>query len=231
MKSYAPVLTLVVVAALGSGAVRGELAVRPGPADRRRPRPGGQQRPGRPGRPARRRPPPPTRRPPVVVEKAFAGRSSGNEVTVAVAVKDGRAVAYVCDGKKIEAWLEGTLVGDQLALPAQGPAPSPAPWTDTAALGSVAVDGQQWPYSAQGVQAPAGLYEGRASVRGVAARIGWIVEGDGPVTGVLHRRRGVRSRRRRRRWTRPRRARSTLDGRPVAVTAVGGDFAGCRDGG
>src|SRR6185503_14032415 len=54
--------------------------------------------------------PPATSAPPAaaaVAEKAYAGRSAGNEVTVAIAVKDGRAVGYVCDGKKVEAWLEG----------------------------------------------------------------------------------------------------------------------------
>ena len=59
----------------------------------------------------------PVAAPPVVAEKAYTGRSSGDEVSVAIAVKDGRAVGYVCDGKKIESWLEGTLAGgDQLEL-------------------------------------------------------------------------------------------------------------------
>src|SRR5690242_8106244 len=53
---------------------------------------------------------------PVVTEKAYTGRSAGNEVTVAIAVKNGKAAAYACDGKKIEAWMEGTLTGDQLTL-------------------------------------------------------------------------------------------------------------------
>jgi hypothetical protein len=128
-------------------------------------------------------PPPPTPPPPVVVEKAFAGRSSGNEVTVAVAVSNGRAVGYVCDGKRVEAWLEGTLVGDQLTLTGAKDSTLSGTVTDGAALGSVSVRGKQWPYAAQAVQAPAGLYEGRANVDGVAARIGWIVEGNGRVTG------------------------------------------------
>jgi hypothetical protein len=36
------------------------------------------------------------------------------------------------------------------------------------------------------IEAPAGLYEGRANVRGVATRIGWIVDGEGDVTGVAN---------------------------------------------
>ena len=74
------------------------------------------------------------------------------------------------------------------------------------------------------MQAPAGIYEGRASVRGVATRIGWIVEGDGQVTGNA---RPAGS-------PEPQPAPAfdpaapdavTLDGVPVSVTAVGGDFA------
>ena len=41
-------------------------------------------------------------------------------MTIAIAVKDGKAIAYVCDGKKIEAWLDGTLQGDTLALTGKG---------------------------------------------------------------------------------------------------------------
>lgn len=120
-----------------------------------------------------------------VQEAAYAGRSSGNEVTVGIAVKDGRAVGYVCDGAQVEAWLEGTLVGDQLSLESGDGGTTIAGTTDEAAsLGTVSVAGRQWPFSAEAVQAPAGLYEGRADVRGVANRIGWIVLADGSQTGV-----------------------------------------------
>lgn len=119
--------------------------------------------------------------PPAVVETVWAGRSSGDEVTVAVAVRDGRAVAYVCDGDEVEAWLEGTLTGDQLSLTGADSSLTGSV-DDVAALGSVTVGGVSWPYSAQAVQAPDGLYDGRADVEGVAVRIGWIAL-DGTVTG------------------------------------------------
>jgi hypothetical protein len=120
---------------------------------------------------------------PVVAEKAFTGRSAGNEVTVAIAVKDGKAVAYVCDGKKIEAWMEGTLAGDRLTLTGKTSSLS-ANVSEKATLGSVTVDGAEWPFAAKGVQAPAGLYQGRGVLKGVAARVGWIVEENGNVTGL-----------------------------------------------
>ncbi|WP_300013693.1 hypothetical protein [Pseudonocardia sp.] len=119
---------------------------------------------------------------PAVVETLWAGRSSGNEVTVAIAVKDGRAVAYVCDGDQVEAWLEGTLTGDRLALSGADGATLDGTVDETSALGSVAVGGTSWPYAAKAVQAPDGLYDGRANIDGVATRIGWIAL-DGTVTG------------------------------------------------
>ena len=66
----------------------------------------------------------------------------------------------------------------------------------------VTVDGKEWPFSAKGVASPAGLYEGRGNVDGVAARVGWIVEEQ----RLRHRassRRAARAGARRRRSTRP----------------------------
>jgi hypothetical protein len=120
----------------------------------------------------------------VVAEKAYTGRSAGNEVTVAIAVKDGKAVAYACDGKKIEAWLEGTLTGDKLTLSGKTSSIT-ATMDEKATFGMVTVDGKEWPFAAKGVAAPAGLYEGRGNVDGVAARVGWIVEDNGNVTGNM----------------------------------------------
>jgi hypothetical protein len=121
----------------------------------------------------------------VVTEMAYAGRSSGDEVTVALAVRDGRAVGYICDGRRIEAWVEGTVTGDQVSLvSASGRTKVLGTLDETAAVGTVSVDDRQWPYEAKAVVAPAGLYEGRANVDGVATRIGWIVENDGRVTGL-----------------------------------------------
>jgi hypothetical protein len=122
---------------------------------------------------------------PAVAEKAYAGWSSGKEVSVAIAVKDGRAVAYVCDGKKVEAWLEGTVTGDTLSLESKdGSATINGTASESSSDGTVTVGGKTWPFTAEGVTGPAGLYEGRADVRGVATRVGWVVSGDGEVTGV-----------------------------------------------
>jgi hypothetical protein len=182
MKRYAPLLTLFAVAVLGGALFLLNTAndpanqtVNAGPVAIATPTTAVEQ-------PAA--PPTTESPPPAVAERAYTGRSSGNEVTVAIAVKDGRAVAYVCDGKKIEAWLEGTVSGKDVTLKsADGGSTITGTVDEAASLGTVAVQGKQWPYSAKAVVAPAGLYEGRANIKGVANRIGWIVLNDGTQTG------------------------------------------------
>ena len=189
MRRFAPLLTLLAVAVLGGALLT--LNVVNSPANST----------GTPSAAAASQPavaaapplatPPATNAPPAapaVAEKAYAGRSAGNEVTVAIAVKDGRAVGYVCDGKKIEAWLEGTLSGSDLALKSKdGKSTIDATADDKQSFGTVAVSGKEWPFAAKAASSPAGLYEGRAQVRGVLNRIGWIRLQDGSQTGVWNR--------------------------------------------
>jgi hypothetical protein len=184
MKKYAPLATLVAVVLLGAGLLVANMLSNPANQTTAAPAPSAAAA-AAPGEPAAAEPAPaePAPAEPVVVEKAYTGRSAGNEVTVAIAVKNGKAVAYACDGKKIEAWLEGTLTGDSLSLSGKTSSIT-ATLDDKASFGTVTVDGKEWPFSAKGVASPAGLYEGRGNVDGVAARVGWIVQEDGSVTGV-----------------------------------------------
>jgi hypothetical protein len=107
-------------------------------------------------------------------------------VTVAVAVKDGRASGYVCDGEAVESWLEGTLQGDQLRLEGRDGTTINATMTPDSTYGTVTFNDEELPFSAAAVEGDAGLFEGNASVRGVATRVGWIVTNDGEVTGVAN---------------------------------------------
>lgn len=187
MKRHAPLLTLLAVAALGVALLVVSSLSNPANRDADTAAPPATTEPAAPATTAAPEPAVPA---PAVAEQAYAGRSSGNEVTVAIAVKDGRAVAYVCNGKKIEAWLEGTLQGDQLSLQGKDGAAITGTVDDAKSLGTVAVAGKQWPYAAKTVQAPEGLYQGRANIDGVAARIGWIAV-DGTVTGNARNAAGV----------------------------------------
>jgi hypothetical protein len=118
-------------------------------------------------------------------EAAYAGRTAGNEATLAIAVKDGRAVAYLCDGKSVEGWLEGTVDGTTLDLKGADGAAVTGTLTDGAVFGTAAAKGEQWAFSAAAAQAPAGAYRGAVSVAGVTKRIGWTVLQDGTVTGLV----------------------------------------------
>jgi hypothetical protein len=192
MRRFAPLLTLLAVAVLGGALLT--LNVLGDPANQTaQPTAAAGSEPAAAAAPTPAPAPPPTSAPPAapageapaVAEKAYAGRSAGNEVTVAIAVKNGRAVGYVCDGKKIEAWLEGTVSGSDLTLKSKdGTSTIDGTVDDKQSFGTVAVNGKQWPFAAKAASSPAGLYEGRAQVRGVLNRIGWVVLQDGSQTGV-----------------------------------------------
>ena len=51
-----------------------------------------------------------------MVEAVYTGRSSGNQVTLAIAHRRRKAAAYVCNGRTIEAWLQGSVNGNQISL-------------------------------------------------------------------------------------------------------------------
>lgn len=213
MKRFAPLLTLLAVAVLGVALLT--ISSLSNPANQQ----AGQVEAAAP--PAAEAPPAPAPavEAPAVAEKAFAGRSDDRKLTVAIAVKEGRAVAYVCDGKKVEAWLEGTLQGEKLSLQGKDGATITGTANEQSSAGELAVGGKKWAYSAKGVAAPAGLYEGRADVRGVATRIGWVVEDDGNVTGISQAG-GVTSPAPGLDPANP--GGVTVDGVPVAVRSIGG---------
>jgi hypothetical protein len=117
-------------------------------------------------------------------EAVYVGHSSGNEITVAVAVSGEEASAYICDGKRIESWMEGTVSGEQVTVQGKNGAQLTATLTDNAALGSVTVADEQLPFSAAAAGPPAGIYEGKATVDGKPNRVGWIVLPSGRQVGI-----------------------------------------------
>lgn len=171
-----PLLTLLAVAALGAVLLGVNIAQQPTPA---------AAPVAAPAAPAPAPTEAPPTMPPLPAEAAYAGRTAGNEATIAIALKEGRAVAYLCDGKKIEAWLEGTVEGSTVSLTGADGAAVTGELTDGAVFGQAAAKGKQWPYSAALATPPAGTYRGRVSVAGVQKRIGWNVLPDGTVTGIV----------------------------------------------
>jgi hypothetical protein len=113
----------------------------------------------------------------------YAGRTKGRKATVAIAVRDGRAIAYVCDGARAEAWLLGKATNGALNLVSEAGDRLTARLGDGKATGKVVLGTQKWTFKVPTVQRPNGLYRANATVGGVRFRGGWIVLPDGQ-TGV-----------------------------------------------
>jgi hypothetical protein len=106
-------------------------------------------------------------------------------MTVAVGVKGGRAAGYVCDGRNVEAWLEGEVAGSHLTLHGRDPGTTLDATADqNGLLGSITFRGNKLPFAAQAATGVVGLYQIRRSVKGITERIGWIVLPDGRQVGI-----------------------------------------------
>ncbi|MGH8920680.1 MAG: hypothetical protein ACRD0H_20490, partial [Actinomycetes bacterium] len=119
-------------------------------------------------------------------QPAYAGRTSGNEATIAIVMRGDEASAYICDGKQVESWLEGTITDGALTLQGSDNSRADGSVQGDAMFGTLWVQGKQWPYAAQRAERPAGLYQGEGTVEGAPSRIGWIVLPDGSQVGIAN---------------------------------------------
>jgi hypothetical protein len=119
------------------------------------------------------------------VEAVYTGRSSGNQVTLAVQTDGGKAAAYLCNGRTIEAWLQGSVRGNQVSLTGNKGASLTGSLSGLDMFGTVTANaGVSFPFSAQLSPHPAGVYQARIAVNGLATRIGWAVLPDGTQVGL-----------------------------------------------
>ncbi len=119
------------------------------------------------------------------VEAVYTGRSSGNQVTLAVQTEGGKATAYLCNGRTIEAWLQGSVNGNQVSLTGNKGASLSGSLSGLDMFGTVtASTGLSFPFSAELSPHPAGVYQARIAVNGLATRIGWAVLPDGTQVGL-----------------------------------------------
>jgi len=120
-----------------------------------------------------------------LVRAVYAGRSSGNEVALAVDTDGGKATAYVCNGKTIEAWLQGSVQGSQVTLTGRNGASLTGTMSGLAMFGTVTPKaGVSFPFSAGLAPRPAGVFQARIAVNRLATQIGWVVLPDGTQLGV-----------------------------------------------
>jgi hypothetical protein len=119
------------------------------------------------------------------VQAVYAGRSSNGEVTLAVSTDGDKAVAYVCNGHTIEAWLQGSVKGNQVSLAGNKGANLTGSLSGLAMFGTVTPSaGLSLPFSAELSPHPAGVFQARIAINGLATRIGWAVLPDGTQLGV-----------------------------------------------
>ncbi|HEX6869631.1 MAG TPA: hypothetical protein VF163_00915 [Micromonosporaceae bacterium] len=125
-----------------------------------------------------------TRPPAAAAQVTYAGKVDGGAATIAIAVKDGRAVAYLCDGRAAEAWLQGTADNGELDLAGAGNARLSGTFANGVATGRVTAAGRTFDFSVGVVKPPSGLYRASANVRNAKVVGGWIVV-NGEQVGLL----------------------------------------------
>jgi serine/threonine-protein kinase len=148
----------------------------------------------------------------------YAGRVTGGGASVAVSVRDGHAIAYLCDGKKVEAWLQGVTVGGKLDLKGAKNASLTGSFDAASVTGTVTAAGKTWQFTAPTAKKPAGLYRAAPKVKGKTAKVGWIVQPDGSQVGILTTDEGSASAP----ALDPAAATATVDGAPVTAEPVSG---------
>jgi hypothetical protein len=115
----------------------------------------------------------------------YAGEVRGGSASVAISIHGGQAIAYVCNGSGIEAWLKGTAADGQLIMTGKDRAQLRAAYNVKRAVGQAVADGIRYSFSAPAVHKPSGLYRSIAIVRGAKIKAGWIVLPDGTQVGSV----------------------------------------------
>ncbi|MFG2418280.1 hypothetical protein ACGFWD_04430 [Streptomyces sp. NPDC048448] len=119
----------------------------------------------------------------------YAGRTDDDSSAVAVSLRDGRAIAYFCDGHDKESWLKGDVRDDgTLRLTGKNGAGLDGTLRDGRRIrGTVEFGGRHYAFTADKAVKPSGLYRATATVRGAELDGGWIVLPGGRQVGVLDR--------------------------------------------
>ncbi|PWI19446.1 hypothetical protein DI272_38805 [Streptomyces sp. Act143] len=131
-------------------------------------------------------PPSPSKSP--VPNADYAGRTDDDSSAVAVSLRDGRAIAYFCDGRDKESWLKGDVEDDgSMKLTGKGGAELNGTLKQGKRIsGTVDIGGGHYTFTADKAIKPSGLYRATATVRSAKFDGGWIVLKDGTQVGILN---------------------------------------------
>ncbi|MFF5006683.1 hypothetical protein ACFY3G_28140 [Streptomyces phaeochromogenes] len=118
----------------------------------------------------------------------YAGRTDDDSSAVAVTLRDGKAVAYFCDGKNQESWLKGDVKADgSMRLTGQNGNVLTGELKGKRISGTVDMGQRKYGFTADKAVKPSGLYRATATVRGAEVDGGWIVLPSGQQVGILNR--------------------------------------------
>jgi hypothetical protein len=96
----------------------------------------------------------------------FAGTTDGGEAGLAIAMNNGKAVAYICDGRKAESWMNGVAESGQITLrSAKGTGSLSGTYANGVATGTVTAGTKTWRFRIVIAKPPSGLYRSAAGVR------------------------------------------------------------------
>ncbi|WP_369032929.1 hypothetical protein [Streptomyces adonidis] len=130
--------------------------------------------------------PSPTRNP--APNADYAGRTDDDSSAVSVSLRDGRAIAYFCDGRDKESWLKGDVEADgSMKLTGKGGSVLNGTLKGKSIRGTVDIEGGHYAFTADKAVKPSGLYRATATVRNAEIDGGWIVLSTGDQVGIVNR--------------------------------------------
>jgi hypothetical protein len=115
----------------------------------------------------------------------YVGPVQAGGGAIAITLHDNIAIAYYCNGKTIEEWMDGVPSHGHLVLKGKHGAHAEVNYALGHARGQVHVDGFSYTFSVIAVHKPSGLYRSIAVVRGATVKAGWIVLENGTEVGSL----------------------------------------------
>ena len=118
-----------------------------------------------------------------VAPGAYAGEVGGGDASIALAVKDDHVVAYLCDGERTEAWLQGSAAVGTVTLTGRDSTLT-GTYDARGITGTVTAAGRRWTFTVHKVAKPSGLYRATAVVRNASVVAGWIVLPNGRQVGI-----------------------------------------------
>ncbi|HEX6336186.1 MAG TPA: hypothetical protein VFZ85_04470 [Jiangellaceae bacterium] len=115
----------------------------------------------------------------------YVGYVDGGGASVAVITTGDEAIAYLCDGNDVEAWLDGSAVDGRLDLTGERGSLT-GEYDQLQASGEATADDQTWTFTIEAVESPEGLYRFADTIAGGAEVVGgWIVLPDGTQVGAI----------------------------------------------